>query len=449
MKRIHTPDETRVYPARLLFTCMSILCHGTAWAHAGAIMDSIDINGPFEDEHIGLETSVGYLKGHPADSFSWVCHESVTQPDAIITPRYTESPSGTALVIVGVLDQARDTAQSLYRSEDMCNWSAPEGLTGQQVADVAFDPNDPLHALAITANPEGTNALFRSIDGGLTWTETSLQTDERTFRSVLFGGMNTHSVWISSVRHETDEGWIYHSIDAGMTWTEHAVDIPTSEDLDIYVDVAIADQNDPNRAWIVVGPFLDDQLLETKNGGQNFEEAYAPDGDIIDATQDNSGGLWLITTGNKVIHSENGEFFQRVESAPMSLGVASQDNDIYLANRIPSEGFPLSIGQDGRDFEPIEAFQLLTGPPDCEPESDSSTYCEPLWPQLSAMINGSEDTAAPADTNSEEQATHSEGQPKSMEQQGCCSDQTKSSNAGLLALLLVGLGHNRRRRSEK
>mgnify|MGYP003952172093 CR=1 FL=1 len=412
---------------------MFILCHGIAWGHAGAQIDSIDINGPFADKRVGLETTVGYLRGNIDGQFSWFCHEAVTQADALITPRYVENADGVLLATIGDTAQARDTNESLYRSTDGCNWNAPEGLTGQQIAAAAFETGNPNHALAITANEDGHNRLYQSTDAGLTWAPTDLIVENRTFRSVRFGTGSTHSVWLSAVRHETDQAWIYHSTDSGASWAEHEIDVLPADGLDVYVDVIIADHTNPNRAWVVMGPYLDDQLLETTDGGHSFVEVYAPDGDIIDGAQDGSGALWLVTTGNKVIVSETGDFFERRTAAPLSLGVTASGSDIFLANRIPSEGHALSVSGDGIEFLPIDVFGSLNGPPECTPDSHSTAHCEPIWPDLDAMIVDEPDTGSPSSD-----APHGPGE-EAITAQGCCSDQHKQSNAGLLVFLLFGL----------
>ena len=123
-----------------MFTLVYAFCHGLAWGHAGAVLDAIDVVRPTDTTFMHLETTVGYLREQENQRFEWICHEAVTQPDAIITPRYTENTDGVMLVTIGDILQARDTELSMYRSIDGCHWSAPAGLDNQQVSFVQFSP---------------------------------------------------------------------------------------------------------------------------------------------------------------------------------------------------------------------------------------------------------------------------------------------------------------------
>ncbi len=415
---------------------LSALCHGLAWSHAGAGIDSIDVIRPAGTTLVRLESTVGYLREQTNQRFDWVCHESVTQPDAVITPRYVENGQGVILATIGDLAQAKNTSQALYWTDDGCSWNPATGLTDQQVSSVAFDPLDPSMAIAVTSNADKTNTLFRSTDSGRSWEPSVLAVEERVFGQIRFSRNVQPSVWTSTMRHETEEAWIHHSTDGGLSWTENAIDVRSADGLDVYVDVLIADATDPNTAWVVMGPFLDDRLLQTTDGGQSFIEVYTPDGDIIDGAQDADGSLWLVTTGSKVIRSETGEFFERVDAAPLSLGVEADEDRVLLATRIPSEGYGAAESTDGLTFVSIDTFGVLDGPPSCAPDTDSALYCDPLWPELETSIFGDSDTASPLaeDSGSPQQTSAS---------QGCCSSESKHANAGLLVLIVLALGRRK------
>lgn len=432
------------FPFHLLL--LWAFCHGSAWAHANAGIDSIDVVPTSSRTIPGVETTVGYIKPDSSSSFEWFCHETVTLSGALITPQYTENSAGIMLATIGDPEQAKDPNETVYRSVNGCEWSPPLGLTGHRVVALEFDPNNGSLALAATANSAGANHLFRSLDAGETWSHTELSVDGKTFRSIQFSSGLDGVVWASSVRHETEEAWVYRSLDGGESWSEHAVDVRPADGLDVYVDVLIADGNDPETAWIVMGPFLDDRLLRTSDGGLSFESVYEPDGDIIDGAQDRAGGIWLVTTGNKTIHSEDGDAFRRVETAPLSLGVGSDvtTGRVHLATRVMSENYALSTTLDGSTFEPVDVFGQLLGPPDCPMGSDSHTHCDPLWPELAATLYGSVDTGNPADTGTGPREPGEPPEPKDGNQ-GCDCSHAPAPSSAFWLLALVWTGRQRMR----
>lgn len=420
------------------------LCHGTAWAHANAGIDSIDVIRGMDSSRVGLETTVGYLRSSDGESFEWNCHEAVTQPDALITPRYVENGEGVVLVTVGDLVQARESEESVYRTEDGCNWNPPDGLTGHQVVDVAFDPTNGMNVLAVTGNDEGNNRVYRSEDAGLSWAETDLVVENRVFRTLRFSKGSAGSVWLTAVRYDTEEAWVYQSTDGGRSWVENEIEVLSADGLDVYVDVLVADSEDANTAWVVMGPYVDDRLLKTTDGGASFSEVYALNGDIIDGAQDADGGVWLVTTGNYVVYAPDGASFERIDDAPLSIGIEADATQVMVATRVAGEGTAMAVTEDGRGFEAVDVFAATTGPPVCLPESDSVLTCVPLWTELSDIISveadeGGADTADLLDT----------ADPKSaVADTGCCSGDAKHSSVGLVFLTLLGTGFRRRKVDE-
>jgi hypothetical protein len=349
------------------------------------------------------------------------------------------------LVVVGDLSQAKQVDESMYRTEDGCNWNPPEGLTGHQVVAVAFDPNNGMNVIAATGNDEGNNRVYRSEDAGVSWVETDLVVEDRVFRTLRFSRGSANTLWLTAVRYDTEEAWVYRSTDGGVSWSENSIEVVSADGLNVYVDVLVADAEDPNTAWVVMGPYVDDRLLKTTDGGASFTEVYALNGDIIDGAQDADGGVWLVTTGNYVVYSPEGDSFERIDDAPLSIGIESDATQVMLATRVPGEGTAMAVSVDGRTFEAVDVFAETTGPPVCLPESDSVLICTSLWADLLDTISpdaeggGDTDTAVQADT-ADRDAVGADT--------GCCSGKAKHSSVGLVFLTLFGTGFRRRNGGE-
>ena len=431
-----------VYPALASSVVLFGLCQGIALAHANAGIDAIDAIGDREGGLAGVETTIGYIR--PADDgrFSWICHESVTQPDALITPQYTENRDGTMLVTIADLAQARDEAEGIYRSTDGCEWSTTSGLSNHKVASVHFDPLDPDRVAAVTNTAESGNGVFLSSDGGSTWIPIFEVGRGWIFTSVRFSETPEQFLWATSRTEDGRQHTVHRTNDDGRTWTHQPFEIDAPDDAEIQLSLLVADLEDSRTAWLAAGPFLDDTLYRTNDGGLSFEPVYRPQAAIIDAAQANDGSLWLTVSGNKVLHSTDGETFKRIESAPLSIGVGAIDGRVMLATRIPSAGSALSECTAPDQCEPTPTFELLEGPPVCPPDSQSSMACDPLWPSLERAIFGSTDTGDPGRVSAAPTETNA---TKSKSATGCASAHfTGRKRTTVLLVLFASVGILRR-----
>ena len=135
----------------------------TASAHVGDVVGGIDmVVGPDGAE---IEASYG-LVVPDGDDWRWICHEVVTEPGVVRSPRYARSPDGGWLAWLPDPALGRD-GETLFRSTDGCDWPAVQGLG--TVSQAVFDPADGRTALATSATPGARNAIFESTDGGLTF----------------------------------------------------------------------------------------------------------------------------------------------------------------------------------------------------------------------------------------------------------------------------------------
>jgi len=94
---------------------LSLNAHG----HAGATLESIDVID--SNEALGIEANFGLLWATDRKNFTWLCHEAITAPKAIITPNYTYNTDDVFLVAVPALQQVREKNEPVYRSTDGCD----------------------------------------------------------------------------------------------------------------------------------------------------------------------------------------------------------------------------------------------------------------------------------------------------------------------------------------
>jgi len=419
-----------------------VFCNGPVSGHAGAGIESIDVVKPLNTDRIGIETTVGYLSAEDAVHYDWWCHETVTQSDAVLTPQYTQNSEGGVVAAIVDLLQARDTDQGLYWTADGCDWTVSEGATGQQVKDVALSPTNASVGVFVSDNDDRISGIYRSTDAGRSWTPTDVQYADRQFRSLGFSRGESGAIWAAAIRHETMQAWVFRSLDDGVTWSEHEVEVPEGSDPFTYLDVLAVDASDPDTAWFVMGPYLDDRLLKTTDGGVSFQEVYAVDGDIIDGALDKWGGIWLVLSGNRIVYGAADGAFEEVDSVPMSLGVETDSDGVMLATRVFVEGGALARSTDGADFDVEQPFSSLRPLMHCADDSDYAEFCAPLWEGLESKIVKPETDTGIVEVD--EHIDTADERSGGVKASGCCSSDAKYSSVGALFVFTLALGRRRR-----
>jgi photosystem II stability/assembly factor-like uncharacterized protein len=171
-------------------------------------------------------------------------------------------------------------------------------------SDLALDPNDPSVLYAafwqahrkpwqLVSGGAGSN-IFKSTDGGVTWT--SLRT-KKGMPAGLWGNIGLSVSGANSRRVfaiiEADEGGVFRSDDAGETWTR------TSEDRNLrqrawYYSKIHADPKDTNVVYVNNVSFM-----KSTDGGKSFRPIRAPHGDSHD--------LWIAPNDpNRFIEANDG-----------------------------------------------------------------------------------------------------------------------------------------------
>ncbi len=241
--------------------------------------------------------------------------------------------------------------------------------------DLSIDPNNPRIIFAsfweasrgpysLNSGGEGSG-LFRSMDGGDTWTEVSRNP------GLPKGVLGKIGVAVSPARPgrvyanvEAEDGAFFRSDDNGETWQRLAEDRPLRERAWYYLHV-VADPQDADTVWA-----LSTRAWKSIDGGKTFSEVKLPHGDNHDLWIDprnpqrmiegNDGGATISVNGGEtwtsLYNQPTAEFYHVTTDTqtPYRVYGAQQDNTTItvpsrsaLSGITTDDAFEIGGGESG------------------------------------------------------------------------------------------------------
>ncbi len=286
-------------------------------------------------------------------------------------PRLRVHPTNSDIVYAAVLgDLFKDTKErGVYRSKDGGkNWERVLFVNESAGAvDLAIDPSNPRILYASTWRIRRTphsllsggdgSMLWKSTDGGDTWTELSknegMPKDTLGIIGVTVSPVRPDRVWAII---ESKTGGVFRSDDAGKTWKKINEDRNLRQRAWYYTRI-YADTKDEEMVYV-----MNVAYHRSKDGGKTFSSKYAPHGDHHDlwiAPEDprrmiigDDGGAQITYDGGETwstYHNQPTAQFYRVttdNAFPFRIYAAQQDNSSVRIEHRTTGG---SIGE--RDFE--------------------------------------------------------------------------------------------------
>lgn len=372
-----------------------------AWGNGVSLPDTLNVAlRPGDPLEAGFEANFGWLSAEDGVAFTWVCHEVVLDPTSSLTPYFFPGQNVT-LASVRSLGVSLDPTFSLFRSPDGCNWDAPATLENVNVREVAFDPVLPDHVLAATFTGSGAkNGIWESDDAGATWHKTTLDLDDRFFRSVEFSAADPLRVYATASWFQPSAtAYVYVSDDGGDVWNEipWTFSVPTGGTLQSNVDVVATSPSDANIAYARTNGGTD-YLLLTTNGGASWESVLSVADDIRGVVYEpGTGAVWAATAFQGTYRAADGRTFVPLAGAPQARGLGADARGVFVVANNYEDGFALGVTSNGgASYRGLLQFIDVVGPRPCPVGSDVATICEPLWPALSQLLGSSTPTPSPS-----------------------------------------------------
>lgn len=176
----------------------------------------------------------------------------------------------------------------LWRSRDGgASWQSLGLEATARIAEVAIDPQDSQHLLVAAMGKQFSTGpdrgLYRSTDGGASWTRVLSVNDSTGACDVVFNPLHPDTVYAATwerIRRPTYRrafgpgGGVWRSVDRGQTWARLATGLPLRDDNLGRIGLAIAPSR-PSRVYAMIisgasGGYTGRGVYRTDDGGQNW-----------------------------------------------------------------------------------------------------------------------------------------------------------------------------------
>jgi hypothetical protein len=398
---------------------------------------------PNDNQSLYVRTTFGLLISHDDGcSFRWVCEENIGY-GGTFEPTYAIAADGTVFATsYGGLRVSRDGGCSFTTATA----ELPIGAPGR-IADIWVDAVDIGAAGEIwvgTSDTAGSNEIYRSIDGGVTFVSRGLVSPALWDKTLVVAPSDAMHVYVAGyqVANGSQTAHVFSTANGGDQWTEASltgVQFAGKPE----VTVAAVDRANKQHLYIVsVGAngTDGDRLYRSTDGGVTFAEVLATTQPIVDVVID-ATTVFVVSGDGTFRSDDSGASFGAAATAPKlgCLGKRSDGTLIGCATNWDPDFMAVGRSTDASQWQKVFRFVELAGPVVCPPGTAGFDVCDQQgWPIIQERFGATGPTCGATTDLPVEDGDRAGG--------GCC-DAGNGSPIGLaltmLAAWLIGL----RRRS--
>ena len=326
-----------------LVTACALFCLAPAAASAHGALPSIFEIAESDGEIIGLGATFGLLLRTPDGGFQYACEDVLGTPVS-------------GYVVRSTTDAIAVTRTGVWRTEDAgCSYRQLETAVGElPIAEVRTEQGS---SYVTTASASQSNSVFRSEDGGLTWTQFGPELDGTALFGLAVAGDRVVVSGLSA------DGWTVYDWSAGEP---EALAMLAEGTLDAEVWVV------GETVWVADIIANESELYEIVDGvaeprGSTIEGVVtdvAGEGERVLVATDTDTIFEVVGGQLSVLEEERGTCFVTLEDGRSARCGSPVGEDLVLVGPVGSA-------------EPLLLYDSITANP-CVLEEGHP--CEPIWP---------------------------------------------------------------------
>ncbi|MEO7217128.1 MAG: hypothetical protein ABI026_02965 [Gemmatimonadaceae bacterium] len=274
------------------------------------------------------------------------------------------APSDTNVIYVGMGDMITgggiNEGNGVYKSTDAGKTWTHLGLDAtKQIPSIIVDPHDPnLVMLAAQGNVHAKSdmrGVFRSTDGGKTWTKTLYVDDETGMQKLARAYDVPNVIFATTVRHysapgipsvstprPTDGTALYKSTDEGLTWKK--VTGGGLPELSGRTSVAVAQNTNAQRVYLI----QNSGLWRSDDGGTTWRQMDAADKRIANGQGGYNCGVYVNSQNPDIVYTVSTSSYKSTDGGNTFTGFkgAPGGDDPQQMWIDPTNGQRLFFGED-------------------------------------------------------------------------------------------------------
>jgi photosystem II stability/assembly factor-like uncharacterized protein len=279
----------------------------TLWiANDGGVYTSTNDGNTTTSRNAGLVTRQYYQlaldPGHPARTLGGSQDNGTDQRQDSAAWRNVFGSDGISCAVntwAGEVAYATIQHGGIFRTESAGSASAPAFMRVAPRLEYAYE-TVPFYTLLTAAYSDprtlytgSDTKIYRSTDGGDSWTKLGLSGPEDGFSAIAVARSDESVLWVSGGGYLTGHGYlvgyVYRSTDGGATWTDVTVGLPSG----LYVNHVEVDPKDAATAYVSLATTGGAGVYQTTDGGATWTPAstglplFAPQVVRVDPTSSN------------------------------------------------------------------------------------------------------------------------------------------------------------------
>jgi MYXO-CTERM domain-containing protein len=240
----------------------------------------------------------------------------------------------------------------------------------------------------LTSNGSGENYVYRSDDGGASWTAIGSPLPDRFLpEAIRIAPSRPERIYVSggfvAAEGGARRGAILRSDDGGESFELLEVELIPEEDATVHV-LAVG-EDDPDLLYVRIRGVGRDRLLRSDDGATTLEEFARIDSPEITTTVSpfgfavaGDGALWFGTSTGGLVRFTEDAGAQMIDP-DLAVGcIVAKDDELYVCGDGFGDGFAVArlVSADPFELEPFMTYDEVTGLVPCLAEE---TTCAMAW----------------------------------------------------------------------